>query len=486
MMPTFPSNSPIPADTSLSLADHTTFPIQDSMSSPSIDSNNSISDTTLDSVASIPLSHSVPLSDIVPSSNSPAVHIRKSTRPSNPPKGYAELRLCRVGSNALQFLVGKLSKSSLIFLVPKRITPWHPNHAGVLGPVFIIASLIALFCLLKRRVKQGKYDPEQAYFHSTISFRKACTTRLFTYHELDQATKGFEGAQKLVDSSNGTIYAGVLEDGSHVAVHKLQCDNERDLLQVLSQIEVLSAVQHRNMARLLGCCIDSGYTPLVVYEYPANGTLEEHLHQSREHNIGLDWYKRLHIAAETASVLAFLQYEISPPIFHHYLKSGCIFLDQDFSVKIAGFGLLSLSLRNEADLYNSYDGSRLHKNDVYDLGMLLLEIIAGSNHLDMPTVALQKLRCGKLEEIVDPLLYYHEQPPFRREQIEIVGDLATRCMLFGGDGKLGMIDAARELVHITKESIDGGSKRVPALEETFSNSSLLQMISMSPDSVYVH
>jgi hypothetical protein len=377
-------------------------------------------------------------------------------------------------------------QSSLIFLVPKRITPWHPNHAGVLGPVFIIASLIALFCLLKRRVKQGKYDPEQAYFHSTISFRKACTTRLFTYHELDQATKGFEGAQKLVDSSNGTIYAGFLEDGSHVAVHKLQCDNERDLLQVLSQIEVLSAVQHRNMARLLGCCIDSGYTPLVVYEYPANGTLEEHLHKSREHNIGLDWYKRLHIAAETASVLAFLQCEISPPIFHHYLKSGCIFLDQDFSVKIAGFGLLSLSLRNEADLYNSYDGSRLHKNDVYDLGMLLLEIIAGSNHLDMPTVALQKLRCGKLEEIVDPLLYYHEQPPFRREQIEIVADLATRCMLFGGDGKLGMIDAARELVHITKESIDGGSKRVPALEETFSNSSLLQMISMSPDSVYVH
>lgn len=349
-----------------------------------------------------------------------------------------------------------------------------------------MASMIAIFYLRKRPVKQGKYDPDKGYFHSTISFRKACTTRLFTYHQLEQATKGFEEAQKLVDSSNGTIYAGVLGDGLHVAVHKLQCDNERDLLQVLSQIEVLSAVQHRNMARLLGCCIDSGYNPLVLYEYPANGTLEEHLHQRREHSISLDWYKRLHIAAETASVLAFLQYEISPPIFHHHLKSGYIFLDQDFSVKIAGFGLLSSSLRNGADLYNSYKGSCcLHKNDVYDMGMLLLEIIAGSNHLEMPSVALQKMRSGKLEEIVDPLLYYHEQPPFRREQIEIVTDLATRCFLFGADGKLGMIDVARELVHITKESIDGDSKRVPALEETFSNSSLLQMISMSPDSIYV-
>jgi hypothetical protein len=370
-------------------------------------------------------------------------------------------------------------------IVPERVTSWLPNHAGVLAPVFIIASLIALFCLLKRRVKQRKFVPDQDYFHSTISFRKACRTRLFTYNELDEATKGFEDGQKLVDGRNGTIYAGVLGEKWHIGVHKLQCDNERDLLQVLSQIEVLSAVQHRNMARLLGCCIDSGYTPLVVYEYPANGTLEEHLHQSREHNIGLDWYKRLRIAAETASVLAFLQCEISPPIFHHYLQSGYIFLDEDFSVKIAGFGLLSSSLGNGSNLYNSYAGLHLQENDVYDLGLLLLEIIAGTNHLDMPTVTLQKIRCGRLEEIVDPLLYYHEQPPFRREQIEIVADLATRCLLFGGDGKLGMIDVARELVHIAKESMDGGSRRGPALEETFSNSSLLQMISMSPDSIHV-
>jgi len=74
--------------------------------------------------------------------------------------------------------------------------------------------LIALFCLLKRRVKQGKFPPDQDYFHSTISFRKACRTRLFTYHELDEATKGFEDGQKLVDGSNGTIYAGVLGENN--------------------------------------------------------------------------------------------------------------------------------------------------------------------------------------------------------------------------------------------------------------------------------
>ncbi|CBI38728.3 unnamed protein product, partial [Vitis vinifera] len=225
--------------------------------------------------------------------------------------------------------------------------------AGVLAPVFIIASLIGLFCLFKRHVKSGTFDPDQAHYQSTISFRKACRTQLFTFHELEEATRGFEDGQKLVDSSNGTLYSGVLGDGSHVAVHKVQCGNERDLIQVLSRVEVLSAVLHRNMARLLGCCIDSGYTALVVYEYPANGTLEEHLHQSRGKNLCLDWYKRLKIAAETASILSFLQHEISPPIFHHDLKSGCIFLDHDFSIKIAGFGLLSSALGDGTQSYHN-------------------------------------------------------------------------------------------------------------------------------------
>lgn len=302
---------------------------------------------------------------------------------------------------------------------------------------------------------------------------------MFTYHELDEATRGFKDSQKLLDSKNGSIYAGVIGDGSHVAVHSVKCDDERDLLNVLSHVEVLSTILHRNLARIIGCCIDSGYTPLIVYEYPANGTLEEHLKQGSENKMGLDWYKRLNIAAETASVLSFLQYEISPPIFHHDVGSGYIFLDEDCSVKVAGFGLLGSGIEVGSN------SMVIQKNDVYNFGVLLLEIIMGSKNMDHPSVLLQKIRGGKIEEVVDPSLYYHEQPLYRREQMEIVADIATRCLLFGRDGKIGMIDIAKELVHITKESIDGGSKRGPALEETFSNSSLLQMISMSPDSIHL-
>uniref|UniRef100_A0A0R0KWD0 Protein kinase domain-containing protein n=1 Tax=Glycine max TaxID=3847 RepID=A0A0R0KWD0_SOYBN len=354
--------------------------------------------------------------------------------------------------------------------------------AGIIGPVLIVASLVVLFYLLKRPTKPGMFDTEQAYYQN-ITIPKACKTRLFSLHELEEATKGFEEGQKLMHDNNGTIFAGVLGDGSHIAVHKLKCE-KNDLIQVLSQIEVLSSVVHRNMARILGCCIESGNT-LVVYEYTSNGTLEEHLHQSKGQQLRLDWYSRLTIAAQTASVLAFLHYEKNPPILHHNLKSACIFLDDDYSVKIAGFGLINSNFYYGSNLQKNCEGFGICKNDVYDMGVLLLEIISGSNQLDSPTLALQHIRAGKFEEIMDPFLCYDEQPHYRQEQMQIIADLATRCLLFGVDGRLGMIDVVRELVHMTKESLDGGIMKGPALEETFSNSSLLQMISMSPDSMNV-
>ncbi|TKY61183.1 inactive receptor protein kinase [Spatholobus suberectus] len=387
------------------------------------------------------------------------------------------------GAGCLQACIkdGKEAYGSDCYI--KRHDQWKfVMIAGIIGPVLIVASLVALFYLLKRPTKPGMFDTEQAYYQN-ITIPKACKTRLFSLHELEEATKSFEEGQKLMHGNNGTIFAGVLGDGSHIAVHKLQCE-KKDLIQVLSQIEVLSAIVNRNMARLLGCCIESGDT-LVVYEYPSNGTLEEHLHQSKGQQLRLDWYRRLTIAAETASILAFLHYENSPPIFHHNLKSACIFLDDDYSVKIAGFGLINSDFYYGSHLHKNYEGFGICKNDVYDMGVLLLEIISGSNLLDSPTLALQQIRAGKFEEIFDPFLCYHEQPHYRQEQMQIIADLATRCLLFGVDGRLGMIDVVRELVHMTKESLDGGITKGPALEETFSNSSLLQMISMSPDSMNI-
>ncbi|MCD9639815.1 hypothetical protein HAX54_024558 [Datura stramonium] len=355
--------------------------------------------------------------------------------------------------------------------------------AGVLTSALTITSLTALFCVLRRPMKTDIFDhPSMTRSQGNISFQKPCTIRMFTYHELEQATKGFQDEQILFEHGGGkaTLYSGTLMDGSRIAVHRLQCDSERELVEVLSRVEALHAVSHKNTPHILGWSVDSGYTPLVVYEYPVNGTLGEHLFQAKdETKPSLDWHHRINIIAETANVLAFLQSEVFPPIVHHELNANCIFLDEDLSSKLFG-----LELPTNANINNK------KQNDVYNFGLVLLEVITGSSSDDIPSkTALQKITSGKLEEIVDPHLYYHEQPIFRREQIEIVADLATRCIIFGShDGKFHMGDVARELVHIIKDGIDGRSRRCPSthnLEETFSNSSLLQMISMSPDSIHV-
>ncbi|CAN4087120.1 unnamed protein product [Withania somnifera] len=351
--------------------------------------------------------------------------------------------------------------------------------AGVLTSALTITSLTAFFCVLRRPMKTDiSNHPSQG----NVSFQKPCTVRMFTYHELEQATKGFQDEQILINHGGGkaTLYSGTLMDGSLIAVHRLQCDSERELVEVLSRVEALHAVSHKNIPHILGWSVDSRYTPLVVYEYPVNGMLGEHLFQAKdETQQGLDWPHRINIVAETANILAFLQSEVCPPIAHHELNTNCIFLDEDFVVKLFG---LELPTNANAD-------NKKH-NNVYNFGLVLLEVITGSSSDHLPSkTALQKITSGKLEEMVDPRIDYHEQPIFRREQIEIVADLATRCIIFGShEGKFHMGDVARELVHITKDGIDGRGRRCPSthnLEETFSNSSLLQMISMSPDSIHV-
>ncbi|XP_031127714.1 probably inactive receptor-like protein kinase At2g46850 [Ipomoea triloba] len=367
---------------------------------------------------------------------------------------------------------------------------------GVVTSTLTIASLTALFCLLRRpALKDDTFDPEHIHQTQTnLSFQDAYTThQLFNYSELEEATGGFSDAQILCHANKGKLYAGTLLNGSPIAVHKIQCHGQTDLLQTLSAAERVSAVLHRNLARPLGCSVGSGHTLLVVYGGSANGTLKDHLRHGQSgapHEInkigGLDWCDRLGIVAETASVLAFLQCEISPPIFHHDLQSGYIFLDDDWSAHVSGFELVS-DIDSQADEDDDEKMKKQAMSDVYNLGLVLLEIIMGDHRHQHAKLALQKIRSGKLEEIVDVHLNYHDQMPSKQEEIEIVADLATRCLLFSGDGKIHMADVARELLHLTNKDASRRKRghSTSALEETFSNSSLLQMISMSPDSIFI-
>ncbi|KAH7664467.1 Non-specific serine/threonine protein kinase protein [Dioscorea alata] len=342
--------------------------------------------------------------------------------------------------------------------------------AVVLGCGLLLTATVAFLWFVLRQSSKGKrWDLDPACLPKILG--NACRTRLFTYEELKEATKGFED-HKVVAAVDGTVHTGVLDDGSLVAVQKVRCETQQNLRQVLERVELLSQISHRNIARIIGCSIGSGYTLLLVHEFFSSRTLEELLQQGKGN--GLNWYNRISIATEIASAVAYLQYEISPPIYIQDLNSHDIFVEINYSVKVASFKFLS-SVGTSSDA-----------NVIANFGLILLELVVGSKCGDMLGIVLPKIEDRKFREIVDPCLGYAEELPVQREQIETVACLALKCLSSRENEGVCIVGIAKELMNILNGFPGSSSSRMrPSLEETFSNSSLLQMISMSPDSLHV-
>ncbi|PKU83152.1 inactive receptor-like protein kinase [Dendrobium catenatum] len=348
---------------------------------------------------------------------------------------------------------------------------------GAIISAIFIAGALAICFLVKVPVNRSKDHHHQACLPKILG--KACRTRLFTYQELNDATKGFDHEQQLISIVDGTIQMGVIDDGSLVAVQKVNCENEQNLRQVWEIIEILSQVSHKNIARIIGCCISSNYSLLLVHEFFSHGTLEEHLQRHRGH--GLCWYHRINIAIEVASALSFLQSEITPPINLHDLKSSEIFIDAEYSIKIASYKFLNSPICNESCSYAVSHDAQM----VYNFGLILLELITGSRKEHLLELTLLKIKDGRLHEIVDPQLRFGEQLPVQCEQIERMAIFALQCLARRVAESVSMVTVAKDFIRSTHDGMDDCGKREPILEVTFSNSSLLQMISMSPDTIHV-
>ncbi|KAJ1384880.1 Serine-threonine/tyrosine-protein kinase, catalytic domain [Sesbania bispinosa] len=103
---------------------------------------------------------------------------------------------------------------------------------------------------------------------------KSC--KLSSNREKKQA-KEREVVLKSRSGGFGEVYRGELQDGTLVAVKKARVGNLKSTQQVLNEVAILSQVNHKNLVRLLGCCVESEQ-PLMIYEYISNGTLYDHVH----------------------------------------------------------------------------------------------------------------------------------------------------------------------------------------------------------------
>lgn len=279
-------------------------------------------------------------------------------------------------------------------------------------------------------------------------------THIFTYEELDAATDGFGNANELGAGGFGTVYKGVLRDGSVVAVKRLYKNSYKGVEQFANEVDILSRLRHPNLVALYGCTSSSSATCrdlLLVYEFVPNGTLAYHLHgkDGGGDPLFLAWPTRLGIAVETAAALAYLH---AHQVLHRDVKTTNILLDDGFHVKVADFGLSRLFPADGATQHVSTapQGTPGYvdpayqrryqltdKCDVYSFGVVLVELVSSRPAVDMAQagtdvnlacMAVRMIQCGEIDRLVDPRLGYGSSACETKGTIDMVAEVAFRCL----------------------------------------------------------
>ncbi|KAK1424106.1 hypothetical protein QVD17_19419 [Tagetes erecta] len=340
---------------------------------------------------------------------------------------------------------------------------------------FTLALLLLSFsyyCYLRNKLSNFLKDATGSDDNKGATNKTDKGLHVFTFKQLFSATGGFGKSNVIGHGGFGFVYRGLLQDGRKIAVKLMDQAGKQGEDEFRVEVEMLSRLRSPYLLALIGYCSESHHR-VLVYDFMANGGLQEHLYPIRGSITvpsKLEWEIRLRIALEAAKGLEYLHEHVIPPVIHRDFKSSNILLDHAFHAKVSDIGLAKLGsyragghvstrvLGTQGYVAPEYalTGHLTTKSDVYSYGVVLLELLTGRVPVDMKrppgeavlvSWALPHLTDrDKVIEIMDPAL----EGQYSMKEIVQVAAIAAMCVQSEADYRPLMADVVQSLVPLVK------------------------------------
>ncbi|CAA3029413.1 Serine threonine kinase [Olea europaea subsp. europaea] len=352
----------------------------------------------------------------------------------------------------------RLASSELDGQKDKKLIIIIPVVAGlvaILICIFIYLLLIARRKGAKEKLDTKLYEAGQTYpsdsagivIKDDMDKVNLEEFPLFTFETLANSTDKFHDDNMLGKGGFGPVYKGKLADGKEIAVKRHSAASGQGMEEFMNEVDVISKLQHRNLVKLLGCCVEKE-EKILVYEYMPNKSLDLFLFDpSHPSQKILDWKKRFNIIEGIGRGLLYLHRDSILKIIHRDLKPSNVLLDEDYNPKISDFGMARIfggnkDQANTGRVVGTYgymapeyamEGRFSEKSDVYSFGVLMLEIVSEKKNTNFHNheLSLSLLGCAwKLWNednglaFIDQTIYKAE---FQREMMRCI-HIALLCV----------------------------------------------------------